>query len=140
MAETRSDAAGADTSTLDDLVAQVIDWGAVSEVRGARLVADGQQHLVLILDEDLVARFPVDDRATESLRGEATLLMHHASRGSAPLPVRVYVDESFTLHRMLHGGVLDPARFFLCHRRSCMSWSPCPTVTGTGTPSCRRSS
>ena len=61
-----------------------------------RLVTDGQQHVVVILDEELVARFPRDEQAIESLRGEARLLSHLAGRVSAPLPVSVHVDESFT--------------------------------------------
>ena len=83
----------------------MIDSGAVSEVRRARLVTDGQQHIVVILDEELVARFPRDNHAIESLRGEARLLTHLAGRVSVPLPVPVHADESFTLHRMLHGVV-----------------------------------
>ena len=51
MADWRSDATGPDSSALDDLVARVIDSGAVSEVRRARLVTDGLQHIVVILDE-----------------------------------------------------------------------------------------
>ena len=105
MAEWRSDAAGIDASTLDDLLARVIGSGAVSEVRRARVVTDGSQHIVVILDEELVARFPRDDHAIESLRGEARLLQHLAGRVSVPLPVPVHVDESFTVHRMLHGVV-----------------------------------
>ena len=105
MADWRSDVAGPDASALDDLVARVIDSGAVSEVRRARLVTDGSQHIVVVLDEDLVARFPRNDQAIESLRGEARLLTHLAGRVSVPLPVPVHVDESFTLHRMLHGVV-----------------------------------
>ena len=118
MADWRSDAAGPDTSALDDLVAQVIDSGAVSEVRSARLVTDGQQHVVVILDEDLVARFPRDDRAIESLRGEASLLTHLAGRVSAPLPVPVHVDEWFTLHRMLHGVVTSRRALGSLERRA----------------------
>ena len=105
MAEWRSDVPGLDDSALDDLVARVIGSGALSEVHRARLVIDGLQHIVVILDEELVARFPRDDHAIESLRGEAQLLSHLARRVSVPLPVPVYVDESFTLHRMLHGVV-----------------------------------
>ena len=105
MADWRSVEAGPDTSALGDLVEQVIGSGAVSEARTVRLVTDGQQHLVVVLDEDLVARFPRNDRAIESLRGEARLLTHLAGRVSGPLPVPVHVDESFTLHRMLHGVV-----------------------------------
>ena len=59
MAERRSDGAAPDASTLYDLVARVVGSGAVSGVRRARLVADGLQHMVVILDEELVARFPV---------------------------------------------------------------------------------
>jgi len=101
MADWRSDAAGPDTSALDDLVARVIASGAVSEVRRARVVTDGLQHVVVVLDEDLVARFPRNDQAIESLRGEAGLLMHLAEQVTAPLLVPVHVEESFTLHRML---------------------------------------
>lgn len=105
MAERRSDAPGTGPSALDDLVARVIGSGAVSEVRSARVVTDGLQHLVVILDEELVARFPRNDQAIESLRCEARLLTHLAGRVAAPLPVPVHVQESFSLHRMLHGVV-----------------------------------
>ena len=105
MAESRSDPAGRQAPAFDDLVARVIGSGAISVVRRARLVTDGLQHIVVILDEDLVARFPRDDQAIQSLRGEASLLTHLAGRVSVPLPVPVHVDELFTLHRMLHGVV-----------------------------------
>lgn len=117
MAEWRSDAACPDASALDDLVARVVGSGAVSEVRRARLVTDGLQHIVVILDDDLVARFPRDDDAIESLRDEARLLTHLAGRVSAPLPVPVHVDESFTLHRMLHGVVTSRRALGLLPRR-----------------------
>lgn len=103
MAELRSDGAGPGASLLTDLVARVVGSGAVPDVRRARLVTDGLQHVVVILDEELVARFPRDDHAMESLRGEARLLTHLAGRVSVPLPV--HVDESFTVHRMLRGVV-----------------------------------
>lgn len=105
MADWRSDVTGPNASALADLVARVIRSGAVSEVRTARVVTDGLQHIVVILDEDLVARFPRDEHAVESLRTEARLLAHLEGRVSVPLPVPVHVDESFTLHRMLHGVV-----------------------------------
>ena len=118
MADWRSDEAGPDASALDDLVARVTGSGAVSEVRSARLVTDGQQHIVVILDEDLVARFPRDDQAVESLRGEVRLLSHLAGRVSVPLPVPVHVDESFTLHRMLHGVVTSRRALGSLERRA----------------------
>lgn len=118
MADWRPDAAGPDASVLDDLVARVIDSGAVSEVRRARLVTDGLQHIVVVLDEDLVARFPRSAQAIESLRGEARLLTHLAGRVSVPLPVPVHVDESFTLHRMLHGVVTSRRALGSLERRA----------------------
>ena len=96
MADWRSDVTGPNASALADLVARVIRSGAVSEVRTARVVTDGLQHIVVILDEDLVARFPRDEHAVESLRTEARLLAHLEGRVSVPLPVPVHVDESFT--------------------------------------------
>ena len=96
----------------------MIGSGAVSEVRSARLVTDGQQHVVVILDEELVARFPRDEQAIESLRGEARLLSHLAGWVSAPLPVPVHVDESFTLHRMLHGVVTSRRALGSLERRA----------------------
>jgi aminoglycoside 2''-phosphotransferase len=105
MAEDLADTVAPDGPTLDQLVAMVIDSGAVPEVHRARLVNDGMQHRVVILDDDLVARFPRDDPARESLRDEARLLTLLAERVTVPLPVPVHVDESFTLHRMLHGAV-----------------------------------
>ena len=68
MADWRSDVTDPNASALADLVARVIRSGAVSEVRTARVVTDGLQHSVVILDEDLVARFPRDEHAAESLR------------------------------------------------------------------------
>lgn len=118
MADWRPDAADPETSALDDLVARVVDSGAVFEVRRARLVTAGLQHIVVVLDEDLVARFPRNDQAIESLRGEARLLTHLAGRVSVPLPVPVHVDESFTLHRMLHGVVTSRRALGSLERRA----------------------
>lgn len=118
MADGLSVEAGPDTSALADLVARVIDSGAVSEVRRARLVTDGLQHIVVVLDEELVARFPRNDQAIGSLRGEARLLTHLASQVSIPLPVPVHVDESFTLHRMLHGFVTSRPALGSLERRA----------------------
>jgi aminoglycoside 2''-phosphotransferase len=105
MVERRSGSDRPGGFTVDELVARVIRSGAVSEVRRARLVTDGLQHLIVILDDELVARFPRDDNAMKSIQDEAMLLMHLAERVTVPLPVPVYMGESFALHRMLHGAV-----------------------------------
>ena len=92
---------------LDDLVARVVSAGAISEVREARLVTDGLQHIVVILNEELVARFPRNEQAKKSLHDEAILLSHLSARVTAPVPVPVQVDDAFTMHRMLHGAVTN---------------------------------
>lgn len=96
----------------------MVGSGAISGVRRARLVTDGLQHIVVVLDEELVARFPRNDQAIESLRGEAKLLTNLAGRVSVPLPVPVHVEESFTLHRMLHGAATSRRALGSLERRA----------------------
>jgi aminoglycoside 2''-phosphotransferase len=95
--------------SVDDLVATVVGTGAVRDVREARLVTDGMQHIVVVLDEQLVARFPRDEAAAASLRDETTLLTRLAGQLTVPLPVPLHIDHRFTLHRMLHGSVTSRA-------------------------------
>ncbi len=99
----------ASRASIDDLVAIVLATGAVRDVREARLVTDGMQHLVVVLDEQLVARFPRDEVAAASLRDETTLLTRLAGQVTVPLPVPVHFDRRFSLHRMLHGSVTSRA-------------------------------
>ena len=108
----RSDADGrgsASQASIDDLVATVLATGAVRDVRKARLVTDGMQHIVVVLDEQLVARFPRDEAAAVSLRDETALLTRLAGQVTVPLPVPVHIDQRFSLHRMLLGSVSSRA-------------------------------
>jgi aminoglycoside 2''-phosphotransferase len=68
-------------------------------------VTDGMQHIVVVLDEQLVARFPRDETAAASMRDETTLLTRLAGQVTVPLPVPLHVDQRFSLHWMLHGSV-----------------------------------
>lgn len=107
-----------DLTSIDGLVERVVQSGVVSVVNRARLVTDGMQHVVVVLDEKLVARFPRDQAATVSLRDEAVLLGHLAGHVTAPLPVPLHVDESFTLHRMLRGSITSRAALDSLDRRA----------------------
>ena len=40
--------------TIDGLLSMLRDAGAIQEVREARLITDGMQNLVLVVDEELV--------------------------------------------------------------------------------------
>lgn len=99
----------ASQASVEELVAQVVRSGAVSAVDGVRVVNDGMQHLVVILNEELVARFPRDQAAARSLREEANLLGQLQGHVAVPLPVPVHAEDAlashpFTLHRMLEGA------------------------------------
>lgn len=95
--------------SVDDLVATVLSTGALRHVDTARLVTDGMQHNVVVLDEQIVARFPRDATAAASLRDETTLLNRLVGQVTVPLPVPLHIDRRFTLHRMLHGSVTSRA-------------------------------
>lgn len=91
--------------SLSALVDRIVQSGAVHHVDDARLVTDGMQHVVVILDDRLVARIPRDEQAASSLRSEGELVRRIASYVAAPVPQPVYVGDGFTLHTMLHGEV-----------------------------------
>jgi aminoglycoside 2''-phosphotransferase len=98
-----------DRTPLDLLVEQVIASGVVESVTAARMVTDGMQHVVVLIDDRLVARFARDAAAADSLHAEATLLGAVAGQVSAPLASPIHVASRFTVHEMLHGEVTTRA-------------------------------
>ena len=91
-------------ASVDDLVNVVVKSGVMSKTNTARLVADGMQHVVVIINENLVARFARDSTAAESLQREADLLTDIKDGLTVPIPVPVYLEATFTVHQMLHGA------------------------------------
>ena len=106
MTEPSADTAftGTQPPSIESLVKQVVRSGVVSAVEDARLINDGTQHVIVVLNEELVARFPRDRAAVESLRAEAGLLDRLQRHVTVPLPIPIHVEESFALHRMLVGA------------------------------------
>lgn len=79
------------------------DAGAIHDVDAARLITDGMQNLVLVIDEELIARVPRNADARRGLAEEHRLLAHLGDHVSAPLPQLVAATDEFALYRMLHG-------------------------------------
>lgn len=94
-----------DRSSADELARRIVAAGVTREVDEARVVTDGMQHVVLVIDDRLVARFARNPAAADALRREATLLGSMGATVTTPVPTPVHVDERFTVHRMLHGDV-----------------------------------
>ena len=91
--------------SLDSFVAEIVASGAVTQVDRAVIVNDGLEHVVVILDQAVVARFPRDATSAASLTSEALLLERLSDKVTAPLPIPFHVSERFSLHRMLHGAI-----------------------------------
>jgi aminoglycoside 2''-phosphotransferase len=106
-----------DTS-LRSLVDRVIAAGAIGSIDRARLVTDGMQHVVVVLDDHLVARFARTPAAAESLQREAELLAHLDRHVSAALPVPIHVEATFTIHVMLHGAITTRSALAILSERS----------------------
>jgi aminoglycoside 2''-phosphotransferase len=75
----------------------------VGEVGRVERVEDGMQHVVLLIDDHLVARFARDRDSAASLRTEADVLARLAPLVTVPLPVPVHLDDDLAVHVMLHG-------------------------------------
>jgi aminoglycoside 2''-phosphotransferase len=89
--------------TIDGLVSMLRQAGAIDEVREARLITDGIQNLVLVIDAELIARVPRDIGGRRALTEERHLLAHLTDHVSAPLPKPIAWTEEFAVHRMLPG-------------------------------------
>ncbi len=89
--------------TIDGLLSMLRDAGAIQEVREARLITDGMQNLVLVIDEELVARIPRDADGRRALTEEHRLVAHLKNHVSAPLPQLVAGTEELAVYRMLQG-------------------------------------
>ena len=89
--------------TIDGLLSMLRDAGAIQEVREARLITDGLQNLVLVIDEELVARIPRDADGRRALTEEHQLVAHLRNHVSSPLPQLVASTEELAVYRMLQG-------------------------------------
>ena len=89
--------------TIDGLLSLLRDAGAIQEVREARLITDGMQNLVLVIDEALVARVPRDADGRRALTEEHQLLAHLTNHVSVPLPQLVASTDQFAVYRLLRG-------------------------------------
>ena len=70
--------------TIDGLISMLQDAGAVRDVSYARLITDGMQNLVLVVDEELVARIPRDEGGRRALAEERQLLKDEVRRAFVP--------------------------------------------------------
>jgi aminoglycoside 2''-phosphotransferase len=101
--------ASTDRHLIDGLITKLRDAGVVHTVGQVRLITDGMQHLVLVIDEELVARFPRTGDARRALTEEDGVLAHLREHVSAPLPQPIAWTEEFVVYRWLPGEPITRA-------------------------------
>ena len=101
--------ASTDRHLIDGLITKLRDVGVVHNVGEVRLITDGMQHLVLVIDEELVARFPRNGDARRALTDEYGVLAHLRKHVSAPVPQPIARTEEFIVYRWLPGEPITRA-------------------------------
>jgi len=83
------------------------------EWRKHRVLTHGWDHIVIMLDDRIVFRFPRDKEYRDELQDEVRLLHHLKKRVEVGIPKYAYVadDASFAGYGMLGGRELTPSRF-----------------------------
>lgn len=94
---------------IERLLTMLRRAGIVGDIGDARLVTDGMQNVVLIIDDELVARVPRTGDGRRSLVEEHRLLAHLSEHLSVPLPVPITDREDFAVHRLLRGEPITRA-------------------------------
>lgn len=107
----KSFVASNESQVIAALLTKLRDAGVIQDVGGARLITAGMQHLVLVVNDELIARFPRNVDARRALREEHRVLLHLSKYVSAPLPQSVARSEDFVVYRMLRGNQ-SPARLW----------------------------
>jgi aminoglycoside 2''-phosphotransferase len=113
--------ASTDRETIEGLISMLREAGAIHDVGKARLISDGMQNRVLVIDEQLIARFPRSPDAQRALAEEHRVLAWLRNHVSAPLPQPISVADEFAVYRMLRGEPITRAALacldrHLCHR------------------------
>lgn len=93
-----------DTTDVTNHLERIVESGVVHGIDTARVITEGSQHLVVIVNDTLVARFPKDEPARASIHTEVEMLRGLADQITAPIPVPIHVDDDFTVHHMFHGS------------------------------------
>lgn len=115
----KSFVASNESQVIAALLTKLRDAGVIQDVGGARLITAGMQHLVLVVNDELIARFPRNVDARRALREEHRVLLHLSKHVSAPLPQSVARSEDFVVYRMLRGEPVTRAALARLDRRRC---------------------
>jgi aminoglycoside 2''-phosphotransferase len=111
--------ASTEGQVIEGLITQLRAAGVIHDVDNARLMTEGMQHLILVIDDELIARFPRNVDARRALRDEHRVLSHLGRHVSAPLPQTVAWTEDFFVYRMLRGEPITRAALARLDRRRC---------------------
>lgn len=102
-----------ETATLEDLVARIRDAFPRLVFSDARLIDAGDDHLVVVLDDRWVARFPRSTNYRGLFAAELNLLSKLATHSPLPVPRyhQVSDDGSFGIYGLIQGRNMTPHVF-----------------------------
>lgn len=78
-----------------------------------RILTHGWDHVIIILDEKIIFRFPKDKEYKDEFKNEIQLLHYLKKKVSVGIPEYIYIskDKSLAGYKMLNGRELKPSQF-----------------------------